>query len=58
MKKVKLVEVSISFGDDLKDDFLIDVEGLSKQDVKILVLDAVREALKKDKRVKDFTVCN
>jgi hypothetical protein len=50
--------VSISLGEGPKDDFIIDVEGLPKDELRLLVIDAVYEALRKNKKVKDFTVCN
>ena len=54
----KKCEINISFGDDLKDDFTIEVVGLPKKEVIPLAMDGIREALKKDKRVKDITTFN
>ena len=52
------MSVSISLGADLRDDFLIDVEGLTKGEVRAMVVEAITEALKRSKKCTDFTVCN
>jgi len=56
-KRGPLRSVALSFGEGLKDDVFFDVTGLSKAELKLLVMDAVHKALRKNKKVKGITIC-